>query len=119
MFGSFQGACSLSQQVKMTPSVPLQLGWIPYLNLPPLKKELERAAGHEIEFHRGHPSQVNRWLSEGKVTLAPSSSVCLLRNSSLEIALPLGIASTGSVQSVYIGLPRDDAGLFDLIKARQ
>lgn len=109
----------MPQYYNVQPSAPLQLGWIPYLNLLPLRHELERTTGRGIEFLRGHPSQVNRWLSEGRVALAPSSSVCLLRNSALEIAFPMGIAATGPVQSVYIGLPRDDAGLLELIKGRQ
>ncbi len=108
------------QNFRIMPTVPLQLGWISYLNLLPLRHELERSSGGEIEFHRGTPSQVNRWLSEGKVSLAPSSSVCLVKNSSHEIAFPLGIASNGPVQSVYIGLPQVEAGgLLEVIRTRQ
>jgi predicted solute-binding protein len=104
---------------KIMPTIPLQLGWIPYWNLLPLRHELERLSGHEIEFHRGHPSQVNRWLADGKVSLAPSSSVCLLKNSQMEIAFPLGIASMGPVLSVYIGLHHEDTGLIEVIRGRQ
>ncbi len=105
---------------RIMPSVPLQLGWISYWNLHPLRHEIERLCGGEVEFHKGTPAQVNRWLSEGKVSLAPSSSVCLVKNSSHEIAFPLGIASNGPVQSVYIGLPNEEAGgLLEVIKTRQ
>ncbi|MCX6107193.1 MAG: hypothetical protein NTY08_15310 [Proteobacteria bacterium] len=107
------------QSFKITPSLPLRLGWIPYWNLLPLRHELERASGHEIEFHRGHPAQVNRWLAEGKVQLAPSSSVCLVKNSQMEIAFPLGIASTGAVHSVYLGFSHEESGLIEVIKQRQ
>lgn len=108
------------QNFRIMPSVPLQLGWIGYWNLLPLRHELERLSGAEIEFHRGTPTQVNRWLSEGKVSLAPSSSVCLVKNSNHEIAFPLGIAANGPVQSVYIGLPTEEAGgLLEVIKTRQ
>jgi predicted solute-binding protein len=101
------------------PSVPLQLGWISYWNLHPLRKELERTVGSEVEIHKGLPAQVNRWLSEGKVSLAPCSSVCLLKNPSHEIAFPLGIAAQSTVASVYIGLNSEDAGLVELIRTRQ
>ena len=107
------------QNFKITPSMPLQLGWIPYWNLLPLQAELVRLSGHEVEFHRGHPAQVNRWLSEGKVSLAPSSSVCLVKNSQLEIAFPLGIAANGPVLSVYLGFCQEGLGLVEVIKQRQ
>lgn len=109
----------MPQNFKIMPSLPLQLGWIPYWNLAPLRFELERLAGHEIEFHKGHPSQVNKWLNEGRVSLAPSSSICLLKNSQLDIAFPLGIAATGAVHSVYLGLPREEGHLLEVIKTRQ
>jgi predicted solute-binding protein len=109
----------LGQHFKIMPTVPLQLGWIPYWNLHPLRHELERSVGNEVEFHKGHPSLVNRWLSEGKVSLAPCSSVCLLKNPAHQIAFPLGIASQNTVASVYIGLSPDDAGLLELIRSRQ
>ena len=107
------------QHFKIKPSLPLALGWIPYWNLLPLRHELERLVGPEVEFHRGHPAIVNRWLSEGKVALAPCSSVCLVKNSQLEIAFPLGIASSGSVGSVYLGFHHEETGVVDVIKQRQ
>lgn len=107
------------QSFKIMPTVPLQLGWIPYWNLHPLRMELERLASGEVELHKGHPTQVNRWLAEGKVALAPCSSVCLLKNSNHEIAFPLGVTTTSAVQSVYIGLRQEDLGLLEVIRTRQ
>lgn len=107
------------QNFKIMPSVPLQLGWIPYLNLHPLRCELERLMGTELELHKGHPAQVNKWLSDGKISLAPCSSVCLVKNSQHEIAFPLGIASNGPVASVYIGLRQEESGLLEVIRQRQ
>ncbi len=109
----------LSQSGKAQAASSLRLGWIPYWNLLPLRQELERQVGSELEFHRGHPAQVNKWLAEGKIQLAPSSSVCLVKNSAMEIAVPVGIASLGSVLSVYLGLQQDDAELTELIHRRQ
>lgn len=114
--GDFSG---MAQHMRAMPGSTLQLGWIPYFNLVPFRAELERLAGGEIEFQRGVPAQVNRWLTEGKVSLAPSSSICLLRHSHHEVALPLGIATTGPVASVYIGLHHEDYGLVELIRSRQ
>ena len=109
----------MAQQIRATTSAPLQLGWIPYFNLVPLRAELDRLAGNEVELHRGVPAQVNRWLTEGKVSLAPCSSICLLRHSNHEIALPLGVAAGGPVASVYLGLHHEDAGLVEVVRTRQ
>lgn len=109
----------MGQNFKIMPSIPLQLGWIGYWNLRPLRIEIERLMGGEIEVSKGTPAQVNRWLSEGRVSLAPCSSVCLVKNTGNEIAFPLGISSNGAVQSVYIGLKHEDAGLIEMIRARQ
>lgn len=98
---------------------PLALGWIPYWNLAPLRYELQRVANKKINFHLGSPTLVNRWLGQGKVSIAPCSSVCLLKNPSYEMALPLGIASNGGVGSVYIGFHHEDAHLLEGIKRRQ
>jgi predicted solute-binding protein len=100
-------------------AAPLQLGWIPYFNLLPFRIELERLSGADVDWHRGVPAQVNKWLTEGKVSLAPCSSICLLRHSHHEIALPLGVAAMGPVASVYLGLHHEDAGLVEVIRERQ
>jgi predicted solute-binding protein len=98
---------------------PLAVGWITYLNLVPFRHELLRQAGGEVELHKGSPAQVNKMLTDGKVALAPCSSVCLLRNANHDIALPLGVASNGAVSSVYIGLQREHAELYERIRIRQ
>ncbi len=98
---------------------PLMLGWISYWNLAPLKAELLRSWRGSIKFQTGHPTDVNRWLSEGVINLAPCSSVCLLTNSSNELAFPLGIASQGPVGSVFLGLRKPNQELMDSIKMRQ
>ena len=97
---------------------PLQLGWINYWNLHPLRVELERLAGPSIKFHKGHPSAVNRWLAEGSVAVAPSSSICLLKHAHHEIAAPIGIASAGAVTSVYLGVHSDDLSLIEVLRTR-
>jgi predicted solute-binding protein len=100
------------------PGGRLQLGWIPYWNLHPLLKELQRLNDGSIEVVTGHPSEIHRLLGEGQIHLAPSSSIGLLKNSNVELALPLGVASYGPVQSVYFGLYRAQTDLFDQIKQR-
>lgn len=95
------------------------IGWVDYWNLLPLRHEVQRSAGHVLEQHAGAPVQVNRWLTEGKVIAAPCSSICLLRNPQHEIALPLGVASNGSVQSVYFGIHHENLPYLDLIRERQ
>jgi predicted solute-binding protein len=103
-----------------SPAQPvLQVGWINYWNLLPLKCELQRLASKEIEYQKGTPVQINKMLSDGRVTLAPCSSVCLLRSPQHEVALPLGVSSTGAVSSVYIGLQREHADVYERIKIRQ
>ena len=95
------------------------IGWIPYFNLHPLYREIVRSSAGQWPVMTGHPTTVNRWLSDGVVALAPSSSITLLRQSHLDVALPLGVASDGPVQSVYIGLHREHAAVADFIKSRQ
>lgn len=103
----------------MTGRVINQLGWIPYLNLLPLYSELRQLVGDSIKFISGHPSSVNRWLTEGVVDLAPASSIAMLRDPKLKMAVPIGIASEGSVQSVYIGLHPEHGDFYDFVKFRQ
>lgn len=96
---------------------PLQLGWIPYWNLHPLYQELRSTHGESVAFHSGHPIAVNRWLLDGTVGIAPSSSVCLLYNN-VEMAIPAGIACSGPVRSVYWGCHREHQAFLDLVDAR-
>ncbi len=103
----------------MTGRVVNQLGWIPYLNLLPFYSELSRSVGDSIKFISGHPSTVNRWLAEGVVDLAPASSIAMLRDPKLKMAVPIGIASEGPVQSVYIGLHPEHRDFYEFIQFRQ
>jgi predicted solute-binding protein len=96
-----------------------QLGWIPYLNLRPLKVELDRLCGGHLQFKSGHPSSVNQWLCDHSVSIAPASSINLLRSESLEIAAPIGVASRGPVMSVYLGYHREHAWIASFIEERQ
>ena len=98
---------------------PIQIGWIPYWNLLPLKHELKRLSGGQIKLTSGHPSVVSRWLADGVVNLAPASSIALLKSRNLEMALPIGIASEGPVQSVYLGLHREHEAFWEFTRERQ
>lgn len=108
----------VNHPLKIKPTIPLEMGWIPYWNLRPLESEIKRIAGKDIHFNRGAPSLVNKMLSEGKVSLAPCSSVCLVQNPKQQLAFPLGVASTGKVKSVYIGFHHGDGPLFEAISHR-
>lgn len=94
----------------------INIGWIPYWNLEPLRIELLNSWGSSIHFNKGTPTVVNKLLADSEVMVAPSSSVCLLKNQ--EMALPLGVSATNSTHSIYIGLNRDTASLNDLIRKR-
>ena len=65
----------------------------------------------------GAPTLVNRWLQEGEVHLAPSSSICLNQPGS-EIALPLGIACDGAVQSVHLGFHAEHLPYLEILQAK-
>jgi predicted solute-binding protein len=88
---------------------PLTLGWIPYWNLRPLRCELQRAFGDSIKTVKGHPAEINRLMEGGEIQLAPSSSINLMLNPNLEIAMPAGVVTNGEVQSVYLVLSREFA----------
>ena len=98
---------------------PIEIGWIPYLNLVPFYAELRRLAGGSLNFISGHPSTVNKWLMDGVVDLAPASSISLLNAEQLRVALPLGIASEGAVHSVYLGLHREHEDFWQFVRRRQ
>ena len=82
----------------------LNLGWISYQNLWPLKVELEESMVGKINFHEGCPVEINKLLKEGKITCAPCSSVCLLESNKRNIFSPLGVCSEGEVGSVFWGV---------------
>jgi len=96
----------------------VNMGWIPYWNLVPLKAEIKRAFGATVQFSNGHPSTVNRWLAEAAVDIAPCSSICLVQNPQFNIAAPIGVAADGAVQSVFLGFTKDQLDFLDLIKSR-
>ncbi len=96
-----------------------KLGWIPYWNLWPLRCELVKHGYNFSQIMTGDPSQVNKWLHEGKINVAPCSSICLIKNAKQEMALPLGVASDGPVRSVYLGFNGDNPELYAMILARQ
>ena len=86
---------------------PLRVGWIPYWNLHPFRCELEQLAqGNSFSVRSGIPSDVNVWMKNGELDIAPCSSIHLLNNPSMEIALPLGVAADGPVHSVCLGFPQ-------------
>ena len=108
----------MAQNFRIHPSSPLELGWITYFNLLPLRLEIERTLGPDVKWLKGQPTQVNRWMNEGRVSLAPCSSVCLLKNSQLDIAMPLGVSSWGPVASVYLSFHLEDMASWELIRQR-
>ncbi len=101
------------------PQKPTQIGWIPYLNLLPLRHEISRLSGGQHNLVCGHPRSVNRWLAEGVVHLAPASSIALFKSKQLEMAFPIGIACEGPVQSVYLGLSRQHEAFYEMVCDRQ
>ncbi|MEZ4741244.1 MAG: MqnA/MqnD/SBP family protein [Bdellovibrionota bacterium] len=104
--------------VNAKPSVDrILLGWIPYWNMLPFYRELSRN-GENIQFVTGSPVQINSHLKEGKVKIAPSSSVCLLTDARSEIAVPYGVSCDGPVQSVYIGFQHEHEEVFAYIESR-
>ncbi len=97
---------------------PLTLGWIPYWNLRPLRCELQRTFGDSIKTVKGHPAEINRLMEGGEIQLAPSSSINLLLNPNLDIAMPAGVVSNGEVQSVYLVLSREFASNLSRLNER-
>ena len=97
------------QLLQLEKAKPLVVGWIPYWNLLPFKHELNRLFPEQVVFKTSHPAQVNHWLQEGLIDIAPCSSICLVANPENEMAFPLGVVSRGPVQSVYLGFHREHA----------
>lgn len=97
----------------------LSVGWIPYWNLRPLKYELDRMYSGSLDFKVGVPAQVNSWMRNGEVDIAPCSSICLAQSKEMEIALPLGVAANGPVLSVYLGLHQEHGEIMPLIYERR
>jgi predicted solute-binding protein len=96
----------------------LSIGWIPYWNLHPLKCEILKHT-NTPKIISAHPSQINNWLMEGKIDLAPCSSVCLFKYPQFEMAIPCGVAATGSVSSVYWGFQQEHQKFVAFIKSQK
>ncbi|MBI2602887.1 MAG: hypothetical protein HYW48_07520 [Deltaproteobacteria bacterium] len=96
----------------------LKIGMIPYWNLLPFRHELSFNRGMSIELKTGHPTAVNKWLSEGAIHLAPSSSICL-NMPGFEMSLPMGVASDGAVKSVFLGLHTEHLPLLPILEERE
>ena len=96
----------------------LAIGWVDYWNLLPMRLELQRLWGRELRLVCGTPRQINRCLLAHEVAVAPASSVCLLNNLQLNMALPLGVACDGQVRSVYLGFGAGQQELKQAIVAR-
>lgn len=98
----------------------LKIGWIDYWNLHPFRSELIRLEEPGISLEKGVPSKINRWLQDGRIHLAPGSSICLAGNPELEMALPMGVISNGKVMSVYLGFHKEHEELIGhLIERRK
>lgn len=97
----------------------LQVGMIPYWNLLPFKAELLRHTqkSGNFELKTGVPTQVNKWLLDNQIHLAPCSSICLSLPG-FEMAVPMGVVSNGAVQSVYLGLHSEHAPLLEILQQR-
>ena len=96
----------------------LTIGWIDYWNLLPMRLELQRMWKDELRLVYGMPRHINRTLLAHEVAVAPASSVCLLNNLQLDMAVPLGVACDGEVYSVYLGFGAGQQDLKQAIVAR-
>ncbi len=96
----------------------LAVGWVDYWNLLPMRLELQRRWGEELRLVCGTPRRINRCLLAHEVAVAPASSVCLLNDVQLDMALPLGVACDGEVRSVYLGFAAEQQELREAIVAR-
>ncbi|MDA9951548.1 hypothetical protein N9D31_03125 [Oligoflexaceae bacterium] len=99
-------------------SLPIKLGWIPYWNLRPLRIEIQKSAGGSLEWIKGHPTKVNRLMREDEILAAPCSSVNLLLSQNLFMALPLGVACDGNVDSVYLGIKNEVSSVSNYVNSR-
>ncbi|MDD9951509.1 MAG: hypothetical protein OXT67_08090 [Zetaproteobacteria bacterium] len=99
---------------------PIHVGWIPYWNLHPFRCELENLSLTEgFHIRSGIPSEVNHWLHSDQVELAPCSSIQLLNQPDVEMAMPLGVAADGPVHSVYLGFQAEHKPLIEILKRRR
>lgn len=96
----------------------LRIGWVDHWNMLPMRLELARLWPRDVELILGTPREINDKLLQRQVDIAPSSSICLLNNLNLDMALPLGVACDGQVGSVYLGFPERHPILLEKITAR-
>lgn len=101
----------------MSSQSKLRLGWISYLNLHPLFSEIKNDLEGHFELSLGTPSEVNEKMRQGKVDLAPSSSICLLFDKPKDY-IPLGVVSKGPVLSVYLGFKEEHKPFFQRFEQR-
>lgn len=85
----------------------LKIGEIPYLNLFPIFTALRYYFDiPEIEFVRGHPSELNMMLREKKVDISPSSSIEYGRHFQRYILIPdMSVSSREKIKSVLLFSP--------------
>ena len=96
----------------------LNLGWVPYWNMLPLKQEISQKLSSHVDYKLGHPAEINQWTQSGEVLAAPCSSICLLKYPAMQMAMPLGVAASKEVQSVYIGLTKRNDSLLEFLQYR-
>jgi predicted solute-binding protein len=96
----------------------IRIGRIKYWNLYPVYHELAAQLGNGATLLDGHPVQINRWLNEGLVDLAPCSSICLLKSPGNFPAIPYGVAASRAVHSVYWGLAAEHLPIKSYIEGR-
>lgn len=83
-----------------------------------MRIELQKSLSNGIELTKGHPTKINRLLRDEEVLAAPSSSINLVLGQNVDMALPLGVACDGAVESVYLGLKGEHPELIEFIKNR-
>ncbi len=97
--------CFFCRHHRMNPK--LCIGQIDYLNVWPLFHCLKKCSPDlDVQYVRGHPSELNRALRTGDVQLSPSSSFEYLLNWSEYQLLPgIGVSGRHEVQSVLLVSP--------------
>lgn len=82
----------------------VRLGHIDYSNCYPVHARLlEEGAPPGIEIHTGVPAELNRWLEEGRIDVAPASSIEVARHPDrYRVLRDFVIGSRGPVQSILL-----------------
>ncbi|HEY5995802.1 MAG TPA: MqnA/MqnD/SBP family protein, partial [Candidatus Deferrimicrobiaceae bacterium] len=81
---------------------PLRIGKIPYANVYPVYRSLEKILPPgSVTFVEGHPRELNRMLREGALDISPSSSIEYARHPERYLLVPdISIAAREKVMSV-------------------